>query len=152
MTKSEAAKALFAKFIVEWPTKVGGTQNAPTIPYALEERPLPQPPPAVFAVVEITDLDSDQVTMGEEGRRKYQHMAFLDVRLYGPRGQGRLQLDTLGEYIVQMFSGKTVGAINELERGVRTYTTSVKAKRDDKEYPDLRCVLARTPFEHYQRR
>lgn len=146
MTEPEANKALFARFITQWHTKVGGTQAAPTVPYALEDRALAQPEPPTFAIVEITNLDSDQATMGREGYRRFLRSGFFDVRLYGPRGEGRGALDTLARYVKELYeSTRIAGAIT-------TFATSARPLRSDREYPDLRCMLVRTPFEFFERR
>lgn len=149
MTQADAHKALFKRWIEQWHTKVGGTQGAPTVPYALEDRALTQPA-TTFAQVEITNLDSDQATMGSEGNRRFLRMGFLDVRLFGPRGAGRGALDTLAEYVKQLFEATRVGDPGD-ER-ITTYAASQRVLRDNREYPDLRCVLVRVPFEFHERR
>lgn len=149
MTEPEAHKVVFARWITQWHTKVGGTQAAPTVPYALEDRALQQPTPP-FAQVEITNLDGDQATMGKVGNRRFLRMGFFDVRLYGPRGVGRGQLDTLARYVKELFEATRIGDPGDEQ--ITTYATSVRVLRDNKEYPDLRCVLVRTPFDYYERR
>lgn len=143
MTEADAYKALFARVIQQWPAK------SSNVPYALEERPLQQPSPP-FAVFEITNLDGDQATMGPVGRRRFLRMGFLDVRLYGARGKGRGELDTLARYVKELFEATRVGAPGDEQ--ITTYTTSMRVLRNDREYPDLRCVLVRTAFEFYERR
>jgi hypothetical protein len=150
MTEPDAHKALFARWITMWHTKVGGTQAAPAVSYALEDRALTQPVSATFAQVEITNLDSDQATMAKEGNRRFLRMGFFDVRLYGPRGQGRGALDVLAGYVKELYEATRIGAPDE--HPITTYATSVRVQRDSKEYPDLRCVLVRTPFDYYERR
>lgn len=149
MTEPDAHKAIFARWITQWHTKVGGTQVAPTVPYALEDRALVDPTPP-FAQVEITNLDGDQATMGREGNRRFLRMGFFDVRLYGPRGQGRGQLDTLARYVKELYEAQRIGAPGDQQ--ITTYATSMRVLRDDREYPDLRCVLVRTPFDYHERR
>lgn len=150
MTEADAHKALFKRVITQWHTKVGGTQAAPTVPYALEDRAFAQPATPPFAQIEITNLDGDQATMGPEGHRRFLRMGFLDVRLFGVRGAGRGELDTLARYVKELFEATRVGDPGDEQ--ITTYTTSVRVLRDSKEYPDLRCVLVRTPFEYYERR
>lgn len=145
MTEAEANKALLARWITLWHTKVGGTQQAPAVPYSLDNRKLEVAPP--FASVEINNLDGDQETFGELGRRKFLRMGFLDVKLYGPPGAGRGSTDQLAEYVRDIFESKTIGAVDEQERGIRTWTTSGKPIKNDKEYPGLWCFLVRTPYE-----
>lgn len=150
MTQADAHKALFKRWIEQWHTKVGGTQAAPTVPYALEDRALVQPNPPTFAQVEITNLDGDQATMGPVGRRRFLRAGFFDVRLFGPRGAGRGSLDTLAEYVKELFEATRIGAPGDEQ--ITTYAASQRMPRDNSEYPDLRCMLVRVPFEFYERR
>jgi hypothetical protein len=150
VTELDAANALLARFIVQWPVKVGGTQAAAAVPYAIDNRKLVQPVPP-FASVEIVNLDGDQATMGVVGNRKYLRMGFFDVKIYDARDQGRGRADRLASYVRDIYESTTIGAVGELERGILTYTTSIKPVKDA-EFPDLWCVRARTPFEFYERR
>ena len=150
MNRSEAHKAILQRWITLWWTKVGGTQDAPTVPYAIDNRKLAQPADR-FAIIEITNISSDQVSMGQVGNRRFERSGFIDVKLYGPRDAGRGELDTLAEYVKEMFEGETIGAIG-LDRGVRTYTTNWNELRKDPEYPDKWYLLVRTPYEFHERR
>lgn len=150
MTESDAHKALFKHWITQWPTKVGGTQAAPTVPYALEDRAFTQPASGPFAQVEITNLDGDQATMAKVGNRRFLRSGFFDVRLFGVRGKGRGELDTLAEYVKQLFEATRIGDPGDEQ--ITTYAASQRVLRDNKEYPDLRCVLVRVPFDYYERR
>lgn len=149
MKESEANKALLARFIVQWPTKVGGTQAAPTVPYALDNRKLEVAPP--FASVELLNLDGDQETMGQPGNRKYLRRGFIDVKLYGPAGAGRGSTDQLAEYVRDIFESQSIGAVDAEERGITTYTTSGRPIKDEN-YPGLWCYLVRTPYEFLEKR
>lgn len=149
MTRLEARKAILSWWIARWHTKVGGTQAAPTVPYTVDNRKMTQA--TAFAVVEVTNLPADQVTMGAPGARRFERPGWIDVRLYGPRDQGALALDTLAEYVKEIFEATRIGAVGE-ERGIVTYATSISEQRRDKEYPDLWCVLCRTGFEFHERR
>lgn len=149
MNRSDARKAILAHWIAQWPLKAGGSQAAPTVPYALDNRKMTQA--TTFAVVEITGLTSDQVTMGAPGARRFERPGWIDVRLYGPRDQGTGALDTLAEYVKDIFESTRIGAVGE-ERGIVTYATTVTEQRANKEYPDLWCVLCRTGFEFHERR
>ena len=150
MTEADAHKAMFKRFITQWHTKVGGTQDAPTVPYALEDRAFTQPASPPFAQVEITNLDGDQATMAKKGNRRFLRMAFFDVKLYGVRGIGRGELDTLAGYVKELYEAERVG--DPGEAAITTYAASPKVLRNNREYPELRCVLVRVPFEFYERR
>jgi hypothetical protein len=149
VNRSDAKKAILAWWMTYWHTKCGGTQAAPTVPYAIDNRKMTQV--ATFAVVQISNLTADQVTMGAEGARRFERPGFIDVRLYGPRDQGTGALDTLAEYVKEIFEATRIGAVGE-HRGITTYATTVTEVRNDREYPDLWCVLVRTGFEYHERR
>lgn len=151
MTRADAKKALLQTWILAWHTKVGGTQAAPSVPYALDNRRIAQPTPATFATVQITNLDSDQVTMGRAGFRRFERPGWIDVRLYGPRDQGSAATDALVEYVKEIYEATRIGAIGE-HRGITTYATSVGEDRGNTEYADLWCVLCRTAWEFHERR
>lgn len=150
MTPAEAHKAILQAWMTTWHTKAGGSQAAPTVPYGIDNRKLTQPAP-IFAVVEIVNVDGDQVTMGRPGARRFERNGYIDVRLYGPRDQGRGALDTLAEYVKEIYESTRLGAVGE-ERGVVTLAMAASEVRDSKEYPDLWCVLCRIPFWYHQRR
>lgn len=149
MNHGEAKKALLAHWIVQWPLKAGGTQAAPTVKYALPNRKLAQPTPP-FASVEIVHLPSDQRTMGAVGNRRFERVGRIDVRLFGPRDQGTEALDTLAEYVREIFEAKRIGSTSTVH-GITTFATSINEVAD-KEYPELMCVLARTGFDYHQKR
>lgn len=150
MTPTDAHKAILQAMISTWHTLVGGTQEAPAVPYAIDNRKLAQPA-TTFASVEIVNLGSDQVTMGPAGRRRFERTGFIDVKLYGPRDQGRGQLDTLAEHVRTIYEATRLGAIGE-DRGIVTYAMTTREIRNDPEFPDLWCLLCRIPFEYYHRR
>jgi hypothetical protein len=151
MTPTAAYRAILQTFIVGWPLRVGGTEAAPTVPYAIDNRKLAQPTPPTFAQVDIVNLASDQVTMGRTSHRRFERNGFIDVRLFGARDQGRGPLDTLAEYVRELFEATSLGAVGE-DRGVRTYAMTVNEVRDSREFPDLWCLLCRTPFEFHHKR
>jgi hypothetical protein len=151
VTPAEAHKAMLQAWIIGWPLKVGGTQSAPTVPYGIDNRKIAQPTQPPFAIVEITNQDADQLTMGAPGRRRFLRPGWIDVRLYGARDKGRGELDTLAEYVKEIYEAKRLGG-TATHYGVVTFATSVRELRDDREFPDLWCVLCRTPFEWHQRR
>ncbi len=150
MNRAEAKKAILRTWITSWHTKVGGSQSAPTVPYALDNRRKMQGS-GPFAVVEITDLDSDQRTMGGPGLRRFERPGWIDVKLYGPRDQGTEATDALAEYVKEIFESTRIGA-TPTHHGITTYATSISEVRNDREYPDLWCVLCRTAFEFHERR
>lgn len=149
MNRFDARKAILSWWMARWHTKVGGTQDAPTVPYAIDNRRMTQS--TTFAVVSVSNLPSEQVTMGRPGARRFERPGWIDVRLYGPRDQGAGALDTLAEYVKDIFESTRIGAIGE-HRGITTYATSVGELRGDKEYPDLWVLLCRTGFEFHERR
>lgn len=149
MNRSDARKAILSLWISTWHTKVGGTQAAPTVPYAIDNRRITQA--TTFAVVEISGLPSEQVTMGAPGLRRFERPGWIDVRLYGARDQGRGQLDALAEHVKAIFEATRIGA-TPTHHGITTYATSVSEQRGDKEYPDLWVLLCRTGFEFHERR
>jgi hypothetical protein len=150
MTRADARKAILQTWIAAWHTKVGGSQSAPTVPYAIDNRRMTQTS-GPFAVVEITGLPSDQVTMGAVGLRRFERPGFIEVRLYGPRDQGTAALDTLAEHVKDIFEATRIGAIGE-HHGITTYAANVTEDRSSTEYPDLWCVLVRVGFEFHERR
>lgn len=133
MTPSDAYKAILQHFGTEW------SALNPAVPYTIDNRRLTQPTPP-FAQVEITNLGSDQRTMGKAGNRRFERRGFIDVRLYAARDVGRGQLDSLAETVTEIFEALDLS-------GLRTYATSVTELRSNREYPALWCLLVRTPFE-----
>jgi hypothetical protein len=150
MTPAAAYKAIYQAWILNWHTLAGGTQAAPTVPYGIDNRKITQPEGA-FASVEITNLSSDQATMGPEGRRRFERAGFIDVRLFGPRNQGRGALDTLAEYVRDIYESTRIGAVGE-ERGVVTLAMTTTEVRNGREFPDMWCLLCRTPFWYHEKR
>lgn len=152
MTPIDAHKAIYQRWLAVWHTKVGGTQAAPTVRYAIDNRKLQQPTPPPFARVEIQNIGSDQATMGPPGQRRFLREGFIEVRLYDLAGQGRGRTDVLAEYVRDIYESTRLGADGE-ERGIVTYAMDgPREVRDDKEFPDLWCVLCRIPFEYHHRR
>lgn len=135
MTPADAYKAILQRFIAQWDDRT---------PYAIDNRKLVSPTPP-FAAVSIVNVGSDQVTMGRPGHRRFERSGFIDVRLYGARDNGRGELDTLADAVVEIFEAIDIS-------GLRTYATSVTEVRDDKEFPNLWCLLVRTGFEYHHRR
>jgi hypothetical protein len=150
MTPADAHKAILQTWILTWHTLAGGSQATPTVPYAIDNRKLTQPA-TTFAQVEIVNVSSDQATMGAPGARRFERIGFIDVRLYGPRDQGRGALDALAEHVRTIYESTRLGAVGE-DRGIVTYAMTTTEIRDDKEFPDLWCLLCRTPFVYRQRR
>lgn len=150
MTSPDAYKAIYQRWLTVWHTLVGGSQASPTVPYAIDNRRLTQPA-TTFAQVSIENLGSDQVTMGPEGGRRFERTGFIDVRLFGPRDQGRGQLDMLAEHVRTIYESRRLGAIGE-ERGITTLAMSTQEIRNDREFPDLWCLLCRIPFWFHERR
>lgn len=143
MTPAVAYKTILQRWMALWHTLAGGTQDAPTVPYAIDNRKLTAAPP--FAQVSIVSLGSDQATMGRPGHRRFERSGFVDVRLFGARDRGRGELDTLAGYVTTIYEALDLG-------GLRTYATSVTEVRNDREFPDLWCLLCRTGFEYHERR
>lgn len=150
MTRADAKKAILATWMAAWHTKVGGTQAAPAVPYAIDNRK-PNGTGATFAIIQITGLPSDQVTTGAPGHRRFERLGWIDVRLYGPRDQGTTQLDELAEHVKDIFESTRIGQAGQ-HAGITTYATSVGEVRNDREFPDLWCVLCRTGFDFHERR
>lgn len=151
MTEEDAHKAIFARFIEQWPLKVGGTQSAPTVPYTIDNRAFANPTSGPFAVVSIQNLDGDQATMGREGFRRFERRGWIDVKLYDEPNRGRGRTDELAKFVIQIFEAKTIGLI-PTHKGIRTYTTNCAPVKNDKEYPGLWCYLCRTGYEFHERR
>ncbi len=135
MTPSEAHKAIVSHFITLWDEET---------PIAIDNRRLTAPTPP-FAQIDITNLSSDQRTMGASGNRRFERSGFLDVRLYGARDRGRGELDTLAELVIDI-----VEAIDLA--GFRTYASTINELRENKHFPELWCLLVRTSFDYHQRR
>lgn len=135
MTPSEAHRAILAHFVAEW---------ADETPYSIDNRRLTQPTPP-FAQVDIVNLNSDQVTLGRPGARRFERSGFIDVRLYGARDEGRGVLDALAERVIEIFEAIDIS-------GMRTYAATINEIRGDREFPDLWCLLVRTPWETHHRR
>ncbi len=144
MTPPDAYKAIYATWIAAWP---GLSTN---VPYAIDNRKIAQPSPP-FAIVSITNLTADQVTMGKPGLRRFERPGWIDVKLYGARDQGRGALDTLAEHVRTIFEATRIGA-TPTHHGITTYAMSVSEVRNDREYPDLWVLLCRTGFEYHERR
>lgn len=149
MTPADAHKAILQRWMAVWHTLVGGSQAAPTVPYTIDNRKVTQS--TTFAHVAIENVGSEQSTLGAEGRRQFERQGFIDVRLFGPRDQGRGALDTLAEYVRTIYEAKRIGESGDA-RGVVTYAMTVRELRNDAEYPDLWCLLCRVPFEYRHRR
>jgi hypothetical protein len=144
MTPADAHKAILQTWIAAWPTASSG------VPYAIDNRKLTQPA-TTFAQVDIVNVSSDQMTMGAPGRRRFERIGYIDVKLYGPRDQGRGALDTLAGHVRDIFESTRLGAVGE-DRGVVTYAMTMTEIRNDPEYGDLWCLLCRIPFYYHDRR
>lgn len=138
MTPEQAYKAILQHWMTEW-----GTLSTP-VPYAIDNRRLTQPTPP-FAQVSILNLNSDQVTIGAPGNRRFERSGFIDVKLYDKRDQGRGNLDELAAKVIDIFEAIDIA-------GMRTYATTITEVRNDREYPDLWVLLCRTPWETHHRR
>lgn len=145
MSPADAYKAILQRWMSMWHTLAGGSQAAPTVPYAIDNRKLPVGTLPPFAQVDIVNLGSDQVTMGRPGHRRFERSGFIDVRLFGVRDKGRGDLDTLAGYVVTIFEALDLG-------GLRTYSASINEIRNDPQFPNLWCLLVRTPWETHHRR
>jgi hypothetical protein len=151
VTPAEAHKAILQTWIIQWPVKAGGTQSAPTVPYAIDNRKLANPSPP-FAQVDIVNVNSDQATMGRVGARRFERIGYIDVHLFDARDQGRGATDTLAEYVREIFESTRIGAVGE-KRGLMTLAMNGPTEiRNHPEFPDLWCVLCRVPFWYHQRR
>ena len=150
MTPADAHKAIYQTWMSTWHTLAGGSQAAPTVPYAIDNRKLAQPAEK-FALVSIVNIGGDQVTMGPVGRRRFERLGFIDVRLFGPRDQGRGPLDALAEHVRTIYESTRLGAIGD-DRGLVTYAMAPTEVRNDPEFPDLWCLLCRVPFYYHHRR
>jgi hypothetical protein len=157
MTSLEAHAAVFLRFMQYWYTYVGGTQQAPTVPFSTENNRKPQGA-SRFATIEIRPLDSEQATMGPPpervGRststRKWLRPAWIDVKLFGPLDEGSKQLYLLADYVTKIFQGKRFAGGGGDTHGITTYATSTTPVKDA-EFPALYCLLVRTPFDYYER-
>lgn len=138
MTPAAAHKAI----LQHWITQIA--IRAPSLVFTIDNRKLTQPTPP-FAQVSILNLGSDQRTIGAPGNRRFERSGFIDVSLYGARDRGRGELDTLAEAVIEIFEAIDLS-------GLRTYATSVREIRNDREYPDLWVLLCRVPFEYHDRR
>lgn len=139
MTEVEARRAIFSRFITQWP---GLSSN---VPYATENNALAEPSAVTFARIQIEDLDGQQHTIGGPGVRKYERIGWIDVLLVGPMNVGSEPLRVLGQFVRAIFEGFQFG-------GVTTHTTSVRPVRNHPEYPGCAVVAARTPFEYFETR
>jgi hypothetical protein len=141
MNRSEAKRAILQRWISQIATL------APTLVYSIDNRKLVQPTPP-FASVQITGLLSSQDTFGAPGNRRFLRPGWIDVRLYSARDQGTKTLDTLAEIVTQIFEARRIPAGGDIV----TFATTVNELREDREYPDLWCVLCRTGYELREKR
>lgn len=138
MTPAGAYKAILQRWISQAAIRMA------SLPYAIDNRKLAQPTPP-FAEVSIVNLGSDQVTIGRPGLRRFERSGFIDVKLYGIRDNGRGELDTLASQVIEIFEAIDLS-------GLRTYATSVSEVRNSGDFPELWCLLCRTPWETHHRR
>lgn len=138
MTPADAYRTILQRWIAQAAIRM------PTLAYSIDNRRLTQPTPP-FAQVDIVGIGSEQVTMGAPGARRFERSGFVDVRLFGARDRGRGELDTLAGHVIEIFEALDLD-------GLRTYSTSVTEVRGDPEFPELWCLLARTPWETHHRR
>ncbi len=144
MTSAEAYKLILQRWMTLWHTLVGGTQAAPTVPYALDNiAPTMLVPP--FVQLTIENLGSEQVTFGMTGLRRFERSGFIDAQLFGERNRGRAELDTLAAHVITIYEAQDLS-------GVRTYSTNITEVRNDLQFPNLWCLLVRTPFEFHHKR
>jgi hypothetical protein len=144
MTPAEAHKLILQRWMTLWHTLVGGTQDDPAVPYVLDNRVLPSSPIPPYAQVQILNVSSEQVSFGGPGVGRFLWSGFIDVHLFGARDRGRAELDTLAQHVVTIFRAQDLS-------GVRLWTTRVNEIRDEKDFQNPWCVLARTPFEFHER-
>lgn len=147
MNRVTAYEAIRARFYNMWPTKVGGTLTAPTVPYSFDNDR--KPSASTFAIVEITTVDDDQETLGPIGARKFEHTGWIDVNLYGPKDVGRTPLDILAGYVQDIFDSVRIGNVG-VEEGITTFATSPQELRKAPEAPQLWMLVARTPFGYIE--
>lgn len=138
MTLADAYKAILQRWISQAAIRM------PTLPYAIDNRKLTSPTPP-FAQVDILTLGGEQATMGAIGSRRFERSGFIDVRLFGARDRGRGEIDVLAQHTLEIFEALDIS-------GLRTWTTTVREVREDREFPSLWCLLVRTPWEIHDRR
>lgn len=142
MTNAQASAAIFRRWIRMWPGLSGG------VPFSTDNNVHPEATP--HARVAIVSLDSEQYTLSRENR-KWQRLAFIEVRLAGQVSRGRAQLDALVEPVLTIFEGVRF-AEGPDEEGIVTHAASPAELRREPDSDQLWFLTLTIPCEWYQRR
>lgn len=143
MNLAESTAAIFERWRTTWP---GLSSN---VPYSFDNVTAPQTLPR--AAVNIISLDSDQQTLGP--RAKVLREGMIEVRLYGRRGVGRLELDTLAVHVKTVFERRKLGRVGGSTivgrtNRVITHTASVNELRRDRDSGELWILSVTIPFDY----
>lgn len=141
MTEADAVKAIYQRWMTQWPTPSGN------IPYVFDDDVVDEVSGG-FARVSITLTGDEQHTLGQTGARKYLRTGQVDVKLYGPANQGRGPLDALSAVVRGIYEGARFGATGT-EDGVVCYASSAKELRPESS-AQFWCVQVTTPFEFFE--
>lgn len=141
MTPAQADAAINKRMIEEWPSK------EPEVPFAFGDTVIAQPA-AYFVRLYTVDLDSEQHTIGR--RKKFERQALLEVRLFGPVGEGTRRLKELAQVVIDIFETKRFGK-RANDFGIVTHASSLAPLRRDAEADHLAILTVTTPFEFYAR-
>lgn len=146
MTPHEANNAIFRAWMIKWPIAVGvdGGSN-PLVPYSLDNNV--RVDATIAARVQITELGTDQLTLGPPGKRKFETHGIIQVRLNGLLKVGSGPLLDLGQKVRDIFQATRFGP-RARDGGVWTYATSIGNARIDPEARTTRLVLCTTPFKY----
>lgn len=146
MTPGQAVKAIQQRWLERWPA-ASLAAIGEAVPFSLDNAT--KSDARYFARLKITSGTSEQWTMGQTGNRKFQRTGFIDVRISGPVGDGRGNLDDLAHEVTEIYEavrfGKRAG-----EHGVQTFASSPAELTKDKQAPQSWIVQVVTPFEFFE--
>lgn len=164
MTPAQVSKAINARFIAGWTEACarasarsiaeGGPAIA-AVPFAVDNITR-QEGNGLFARLSIVSLGGEQRTIGPRrtaqkgARRTWQYDGLIEVRLSGPKNEGRREGDLLAGEVRRLFQGERFG--NTVGRqGIVTQETEINELRRDRESVSKWIVLCSTPFTYTDR-
>ena len=105
MTEAQAVEAMWERASSQWASATGLGDGT----LVLENEAIPES--GTFAQLSLGAVDTQPLTAGEAGTRKYEARGLLMLKIWTPVNAGRAALSTLADAVRSIFSGQvlTVG-------------------------------------------
>lgn len=164
MTPYQVSKAINGRFVAGWTeacsrasaasVAAGGSAIA-LVPYSVDNITMPEGN-GLFARLSIISLGGEQRTIGPRrslqkgARRTWQYEGVIEVRISGPKNQGRGEGDLLAGEVRRLFQGVKF-SYSVGKQGVVTTETEINELRRDAEAISKWILLCSTPFTYTDR-